>query len=157
MPVSPPASPAGASIFVQIPPRVSHWDVRWVNRRAPLRYVTTGTIQNLAWMSRGTERSRDAVDYSEVAPTKASHPTRTCVGCREKGDRSELLRVVVDGTDLVPDTAARLPGRGAWVHRNLDCLALAVRRRAFPRALRVPGPLVEDAVQVFIESCTSKK
>ena len=104
-----------------------------------------------------TERSRDAVDYSEVAPNKASHPTRTCVGCRDKGDRTELLRVVVDGTDLVPDTDARLPGRGAWVHRNLDCLALAVRRRAFPRALRVPGPLAEDAVQVFIESCTSKK
>ncbi|MDN5804892.1 MAG: YlxR family protein [Microlunatus sp.] len=37
---------------------------------------------------------------------------------------------------LVPDERGRLPGRGAWLHPKLDCLELAVTRRAFPRALR---------------------
>nr|WP_236809376.1 YlxR family protein [Amycolatopsis albispora] len=48
--------------------------------------------------------------------------------------------VAVEGR-LVADERRRLPGRGAWVHPVADCLAKAERRRAFPRALRVPGPL----------------
>lgn len=68
-------------------------------------------------------------------------PIRTCVGCRARAEARELLRVVaVDGA-LVPDPRRRLPGRGAWLHPDPDCLRLAERRRAFPRALRVPGPL----------------
>jgi predicted RNA-binding protein YlxR (DUF448 family) len=41
----------------------------------------------------------------------------------------------------VPDDARRLPGRGAHLHRDPACLALAERRRTLPRALRVPPPL----------------
>ncbi|MDR3068707.1 MAG: YlxR family protein [Cellulomonas sp.] len=73
-------------------------------------------------------------------------PVRTCVGCRARDSRSSLLRVVLV-TDaaglpaLMPDEAARLPGRGAWLHPDSDCLALAQRRKAFGRALRCAGPL----------------
>jgi len=48
--------------------------------------------------------------------------------------------VAVDST-LVPDENASMPGRGAWVHETYECVDAAVRRRAFVRALRVPGPL----------------
>jgi predicted RNA-binding protein YlxR (DUF448 family) len=73
-------------------------------------------------------------------------PVRTCVGCRERGAQDLLLRVVAvtEGTDapsVRPDPRRRLPGRGAYVHPRPECLALAERRRAFPRALRLPGPL----------------
>ena len=37
---------------------------------------------------------------------------------------------------LVPDPDRRAPGRGAHVHPTPECWQLAVRRRAFPRALR---------------------
>lgn len=53
----------------------------------------------------------------------------------------DLLRVVAEDGALVPDLRRRLPGRGAWLHPALDCLHRAERRSAFPRALRVPGPL----------------
>jgi len=49
-----------------------------------------------------------------------------------------------------PDERRRLPGRGAWLHPSRDCLDLAVRRRAFARALRVPGPLDTTALAVVI-------
>ena len=77
---------------------------------------------------------------------------RTCVGCRARAPASELLRVVAvrDETEpaggrhrLVPDPARRLPGRGAHLHPDPACLARALRRRAFGRALRLPG--VPDA------------
>lgn len=76
-------------------------------------------------------------------------PTRMCVGCRSRESRSVLLRVVAAEGLVVPDRRATRPGRGAWLHRDLHCLDEAERRRAFPRALRVPGPL--DASQVRAE------
>ena len=47
------------------------------------------------------------------------------------------MRVVcVDGHAIV-DIRRSMPGRGAWLHPDPDCLAQALRRRALPRALRV--------------------
>ncbi len=63
------------------------------------------------------------------------------MGCRGRAAKATLLRVVGVGGVLVPDPAGRLPGRGASVHPDLQCVALAEKRRAFPRALRLAGPL----------------
>jgi uncharacterized protein len=37
---------------------------------------------------------------------------------------------------VVVDAAARLPGRGAWLHPASACLETAISRKAFGRALR---------------------
>jgi predicted RNA-binding protein YlxR (DUF448 family) len=58
-----------------------------------------------------------------------------------RADRASLLRVVVVDGSLVVDPERRLPGRGASVHPDPACVDLADKRRAFPRALRVTGPL----------------
>ncbi|WP_121150401.1 YlxR family protein [Microbacterium sp. AG1240] len=76
-------------------------------------------------------------------------PVRTCVACRARAPRSTLLRVVANGSVLVRDDRACLPGRGAWVHETHECVEVALRRRAFVRALRVSGPL---DTQTFEES-----
>jgi len=82
-----------------------------------------------------------------------SNPVRTCVGCRQTGPRSALTRVVATPTTteaeprvLVVDVTRSLPGRGAWLHPEPHCLELAERRRAFPRALRIAGPVDLTAV-----------
>ncbi|MGE0215454.1 MAG: YlxR family protein [Mycolicibacterium sp.] len=74
----------------------------------------------------------------------AKGPVRTCIGCRRRELAVELLRVVAvgggNGGDAVTVDAARtLPGRGAWLHRDPECLQAAIRRRAFGRALRITG------------------
>jgi uncharacterized protein len=86
-------------------------------------------------------------------------PIRTCIGCRGRDSRSTLLRIVVETDDLgrttvVPDPRRRLPGRGAWLHADIACLDLAVRRRAFSRAFRrrVDG---SDAVRAWLEQLGS--
>lgn len=66
-------------------------------------------------------------------------PIRTCVGCRGRGGRDELLRFVLVDGEVVADPEKRLPGRGAWLHDSPECRALAARRRAFARALRASG------------------
>ena len=79
----------------------------------------------------------------------SSPPVRTCVGCRERAAKQDLLRVVAqdlgEGLRVVPDPAGRASGRGAYLHRSPDCLDRAVRRRVFSRALRAPvSPDVEQ-------------
>lgn len=89
--------------------------------------------------------------------------TRTCIGCREVCDRTELLRVVVcessaqlppgaNAYRVVPDVAARLPGRGAWLHNSQSCLDMAVRKRAFGRAFRRGGQPDVSAVSLIIST-----
>ncbi|HWH96898.1 MAG TPA: YlxR family protein [Pseudolysinimonas sp.] len=63
-------------------------------------------------------------------------PVRTCLGCRQRAPRSSLLRIVARDGRAAVDAAARLPGRGAWVHPDPGCVDAAVRRKAFGRALR---------------------
>ncbi|ADG78332.1 YlxR family protein [Tsukamurella paurometabola] len=75
-----------------------------------------------------------------------SEPVRTCIGCRRRAPATELIRLVasapLDGArTVVVDARHRLPGRGAWLHDHPECIALARRRNAFRRALRVSGPL----------------
>jgi predicted RNA-binding protein YlxR (DUF448 family) len=79
-------------------------------------------------------------------------PERTCVGCRERAAKRELLRIVKDGDHCVPDPRGKLPGRGAYVHPALVCLDLAVRRRAFPRAFRTRGPLDTEALRQAVRT-----
>ena len=83
-------------------------------------------------------------------------PIRTCVGCRKRAPAFDLLRFVAAGAEddlkLQPDPSRRLPGRGAHLHPDPACLALAERRRAFGRALRLAGvldtgPLAEAVAQ----------
>jgi uncharacterized protein len=61
---------------------------------------------------------------------------RTCLGCRQRAPRPSLVRVVARDGRVVVDAAARLPGRGAWLHPDPGCLDAAVKRNAFGRALR---------------------
>ena len=88
---------------------------------------------------------------------RARPAVRTCVGCRQRAPASELLRfvAVADGekVSLVADPARRLPGRGAHVHPDPACVALAERRRAFGRALRVSGVL--DAGPLVVHATLS--
>ncbi|OSZ55483.1 DNA-binding protein [Streptomyces pharetrae CZA14] len=81
-------------------------------------------------------------------------PERTCVGCRERAAKTELLRIVAVGGECVPDPRGTLPGRGAYVHPTPVCLDQAVRRRAFTRALRAPGALETKALRLYVERTT---
>ena len=101
-----------------------------------------------------------AIDRLRRIRQRSSHGmARTCVGCRRCDVRSALLRVVAEWNDtgehvarVVVDPRLRLPGRGAWLHPTPECLDLAVRRKAFGRALRVKAFLDVAAVNAYVEA-----
>lgn len=88
-----------------------------------------------------------------VPAGRSEGSTRTCIGCRGRGERSHLLRVVLAEASGVPvlvlDESRSMPGRGAWLHARVECVDQAVRRKAFGRALRVGVAL--DASDVRAE------
>lgn len=63
-------------------------------------------------------------------------PVRTCLGCRGRAAKSELVRLAWNNADgvVVVDVAQVLPGRGCYVHPG--CAGQVARRKLLGRALR---------------------
>jgi predicted RNA-binding protein YlxR (DUF448 family) len=71
-------------------------------------------------------------------PRQRHTPVRSCIACRERADKRDLIRVVraPDGSVAV-DTTGRMNGRGAYLHARQACWELALRRGTIERALRL--------------------
>lgn len=64
---------------------------------------------------------------------------RTCIICRQRDVKSNLLRVVRRGDGLVWDRNQRFEGRGAYVHPCQQCVDRIGQRRCWNYALRWEG------------------
>ena len=68
-------------------------------------------------------------------------PMRQCVGCREMKEKKSLIRVVKSPEGQVSlDFKGKLPGRGAYVCPNPECLKRARKSRALERAFSAQLP-----------------
>ena len=82
-----------------------------------------------------------------------SEPERTCVGCRGRGPKGDLLRVArtAEGR-IAADPAGTAPGRGAYVHRDPGCVETALVRGGFGRSLRTGvGQEEAGSLRRFVE------
>lgn len=73
-------------------------------------------------------------------------PMRQCLGCREMKEKKALIRVVRSPEGAVSlDFKGKLPGRGAYVCRSVQCLKRAVKAKAFDRAFsaQIPDEVLE--------------
>ena len=74
-------------------------------------------------------------------------PLRRCAVTRERGERGRMIRfVVAPDRTVIPDLAAKLPGRGIWLSARRDVLETARVRGAFQRAARGPVTVPPDLV-----------
>ena len=75
-----------------------------------------------------------------------SQPQRTCLGCRQAKDQTQLIRFVrsPDG-EILTDLRGRLPGRGTYLCNSRSCIESAVSRKQFDRTFRqVCQPVTAD-------------
>ncbi len=63
-------------------------------------------------------------------------PIRKCVGCGSRRDKIELLRIVNNQDEIKIDPGGKLPGRGAYLCPNLQCLEKAHKKNSLSRALK---------------------
>jgi uncharacterized protein len=66
----------------------------------------------------------------------AREPERSCVGCRERAPKAELVRIARTPAGVRVDPHGDAPGRGAYVHRDPACVVAALRKGALVSALR---------------------
>ncbi len=68
-------------------------------------------------------------------------PQRQCMGCRERKNKRELIRVVrTPEGDVKLDFGGKLNGRGAYLCPDSECLKKAIRSKALDRSLEVTIP-----------------
>ncbi|MBR3630651.1 MAG: YlxR family protein [Oscillospiraceae bacterium] len=62
-------------------------------------------------------------------------PMRQCIGCGEMKPKRELIRVVrpKEG-EISLDLTGKMPGRGAYLCRNAECLRMAQKSRRLERS-----------------------
>ncbi len=68
-------------------------------------------------------------------------PQRQCMGCRERMDKRQLIRVVrTPEGEVKLDFSGKLSGRGAYICPKPECLQKAQRSKALDRSLETPIP-----------------
>ena len=66
-------------------------------------------------------------------------PKRTCVACRTKKNKDELFKVVLKkDEENVHLALGYSEGRGAFICKSEECIALAEKKKAFNRSFRRP-------------------
>lgn len=61
-------------------------------------------------------------------------PQRTCVGCKVKKDKKDFIRVVHNKEgEIHIDRTGKMPGRGAYLCDNKECLEKAIKSKALER------------------------
>ena len=68
-------------------------------------------------------------------------PQRQCMGCRERKEKRQMIRVVRTPEGNVNlDFSGKMNGRGAYICPNPECLKKALRSKALDRSLEVTIP-----------------
>ena len=73
-------------------------------------------------------------------------PMRRCCGCMEIKPKNELVRVVKNKEGVISlDLTGKMPGRGAYLCRNPECLEKARKARRFERefSCRIPDEIFD--------------
>ena len=77
-------------------------------------------------------------------------PLRTCVVTREKFEKKDLIRVVKNNENKVfVDLTGKANGRGAYIKKDLEVLAIAKKKKIIEKVLEVK---IEDELYNEIEN-----
>lgn len=84
-------------------------------------------------------------------------PERRCIVTGERHPRGGLLRFVIGPEgQVVPDLAAKLPGRGLWLTADAALIEKAAKRGLFARAARAPVTVPPDLAAMVHDMLTRR-
>ncbi len=82
-----------------------------------------------------------------------NQPQRTCMGCYEKKDKKELIRIVKNKeNDINIDKTGKMPGRGAYICDNIECLEKAIKAKRIEKVFeqKIPEEIYENLRGVML-------
>lgn len=63
-------------------------------------------------------------------------PQRSCMGCNQKKDKKDLIRIVKNKEGLINiDKTGKLEGRGAYICDSIECLEKVIKSKRLERVL----------------------
>ena len=66
-------------------------------------------------------------------------PQRTCMGCNEKKDKKDLIRIVKNKDhEISIDRTGKKEGRGAYICDDVNCLEKVIKSKRLERVLEIP-------------------
>ena len=82
-------------------------------------------------------------------------PQRTCLGCNEKKDKKDLIRIVKDNENNVfVDLTGKSNGRGAYICNKVECLDKVIKSKRLEKSLEIEinNEIYEKLRGVIIEN-----
>ena len=65
-------------------------------------------------------------------------PQRTCMGCNEKKDKNQLIRIVKNKENEINiDRTGKMEGRGAYICDDIKCLEKVIKSKRLERVLDI--------------------
>ncbi len=66
-------------------------------------------------------------------------PQRTCMGCNQKKDKKDLIRIVKNkDNEISVDRTGKKEGRGAYICDDVNCLEKVIKSKRLERVLEMP-------------------
>ena len=64
-------------------------------------------------------------------------PQRTCMGCNQKKEKAELIRIVKNkNNEISVDKLGKKEGRGAYICNDINCLEKVIKNKRLARVLK---------------------
>ena len=85
---------------------------------------------------------------------------RMCMGCNERKDKRELLRIVLNKEGIIQvDETGKLSGRGVYICSNTECLERVKKTKRLERALqtKINEKIYNDLRGVIIDKSEQNK
>ena len=87
-------------------------------------------------------------------------PQRMCVSCRERRDKKDLMRVVLDSEGNISyDPTGKLPGRGSYLCRKEECIMAELKANRLAKGLRhkVEPEELKKIADTILKECEAEE
>lgn len=81
-------------------------------------------------------------------------PQRTCMGCNEKKDKKDLIRIVKNKENEISiDRTGRLDGRGAYICDDIKCLEKVIKSKRLEKVFdyKISDEIYENLRGVILD------
>ena len=81
-------------------------------------------------------------------------PQRTCMGCNEKKDKKDLIRIVKNKNgEISIDKTGKQEGRGAYICDKVECLDKVIKSKRLEKVLetKISSEIYEDLRGVILD------
>ena len=81
-------------------------------------------------------------------------PQRTCMGCNQKKGKNQLVRIVKNkDNEINIDRTGKMPGRGAYICDDIQCLEKVIKSKRLEKALdtKISNEIYESLRGVILD------